>query len=79
MNLVQEFQWAFDEVRDAIARLPNSIDRWVLSWHQPQPMDEDTPWCFTCRRSWPCDEFVRFDERITARKAGTEQQPDAPR
>lgn len=68
MRLVDEVRTAAALLLEAFDSLPERLDSWALSQHQPGEMDEGVPWCFRCRQAWPCDKLVRLDEDIKARR-----------
>jgi hypothetical protein len=49
--------------------ISTAVNRWLVARHRPENIgmpDEPEPWCLTCRKSWPCDDWVKLmDERET--------------
>ena len=56
--------------RDGPELLAERIDRWLLRRHWPFDVAGDGSGpsvCPTCKKAWPCDEFIDVDRRIDRR------------
>lgn len=75
MSLWQQFRECLRMALDP-AYWCTRIDAWIMGNHLP-PYDwvllrNVEPWvpCGACRREWPCEHFLRAEERQRQRSAG---------
>lgn len=52
---------ASSALRALPGELVRRLDAWALRQHAPVDIIGDA-WCETCRRPWPCAEYVRLTE-----------------